>query len=294
MKTKRRQIRSCVFFTILLASVAILSFQSIISDAQASTSVDSVTIDNQTYQIYTKISGGTVNAITNTDDNAIAIEISSPDDGMLTVDLSQIFPDKVCIVLVDDEEWDDVEIGMDGNVSVQFFAGTEEIMIYGPIEDFSPPPPSDKEPPEITPIPDDIFQMIDHGLSGIERDYIIPSARDLQDPNPRVMCTPQPGSFFKTGDTIVECIATDKSGNESIPIQFTITIYPEPSSIPPGPEPSSIPPGARTIFNSARARTIFNSARARTGTRASHNSNRVYHNSSCNYRRRISRIQIYL
>ena len=236
MKIKRHHLSSCVFFTILLASVTILSFQNIISDAQASEGIDSIVMDGEKYQIPFKIVGGTVDVITSTSDNAIAINISSKDDGILTVDLSQIFSDKMCMVLVDDEEWDDVDTRNDGNIAVHFFAGAEEIMIYGPIEDFFPPPPlPDKEPPKIT-IPDDIFQMIGYDLSGTEIDYPIPSARDSQDPNPRVMCTPQPGSFFEIGNTVVECIAVDKSGNKSIPVQFTITVYPEPSTTLPRPE----------------------------------------------------------
>lgn len=247
MKIKRYHLSSYVFFTVLLASVTILSFQNIISDAQASEDIDSIVMDGEKYQIPFKIGGGVVNAITGTDDNAIAIDISSDDDGVLTVDLSQIFSDKICMVFVDDEEWDDVDTGNDGNITVHFFAGTEEIMIYGPIEDFSPSPPlPDKEPPKIT-IPDDIFQMIDHDLSGTTIDYPIPFARDLHDPNPLVTCTPQPGSFFEIGNTVVECIAVDKSGNKSIPVQFTITVYPEPSTTLPGSESGEEQPPAIPI-----------------------------------------------
>ena len=231
MKIKRRYLRSRIFFTMLLASMTILSFQNM-SHAQSFEDIDSIIIDGETYQIPFKIGSNNVTAITNTDDNAIAFDISSDDNGMLTVDLSQIFSDKICMVLVDGEEWNDVDAGNDGTITVHFFAGTEQIMIYGPVADFlSPPPPHDKDPPEIT-IPADIFQMIGPGLSGTKVDYAIPSASDLQDPNPRVTCTPQPGSFFEIGNTVVECIAVDKSGNKSIPIQFTITVYPESPTIP--------------------------------------------------------------
>jgi len=77
------------------------------------------------------ISGGTVTgARPNTGDNSIVISISSTEPGTLTVNPSSDVLGGIFMILVDGEEWDDVEI--DGNqVTVEFPAGTEEIEIIG-------------------------------------------------------------------------------------------------------------------------------------------------------------------
>ena len=77
------------------------------------------------------ISGGTVTgARANTVDNSIIVSISSTEPGTLTLNPSSDVLRGVFMVLVDGEEWDDVEI--DGNkVTVEFPAGTEEIEIIG-------------------------------------------------------------------------------------------------------------------------------------------------------------------
>jgi len=77
------------------------------------------------------ISGGTVTgARPNTNDNSIVISISSTEPGTLTINPSSDVLGGIFMVLVDGEEWDDVEI--DGNqVTVEFPAGTEEIEIIG-------------------------------------------------------------------------------------------------------------------------------------------------------------------
>jgi len=77
------------------------------------------------------ISGGTVTgARANTGDNSIIVSISSIEPGILTVNPSSDVLGGIFMVLVDGEEWDDVEI--DGNqVTVEFPAGTEEIEIIG-------------------------------------------------------------------------------------------------------------------------------------------------------------------
>ncbi len=77
------------------------------------------------------ISGGTVTgARANTVDNSIIVSISSIEPGILTVNPSSDVLGGIFMVLVDGEEWDDVEI--DGNqVTVEFPAGTEEIEIIG-------------------------------------------------------------------------------------------------------------------------------------------------------------------
>ncbi len=41
------------------------------------------------------------------------------------------------------------------------------------------------------------------------------TATDLENPNPLVQCTPQPGSIFPIGTTQVVCVATDASGNST-------------------------------------------------------------------------------
>jgi len=62
--------------------------------------------------------------------NSLTVKISSFDDGTLTVDPSSDAIRGIFMVLVDNQEWDDVEIN--GNeVTVMFPAGTEEIEIIG-------------------------------------------------------------------------------------------------------------------------------------------------------------------
>jgi len=77
------------------------------------------------------ISGGTVTSATlNTRDNSIVININAEDDGTLTVTPSKTVQDGIFMVLVDGEEWDDVEI-VGNKVTVMFLAGTEQIEIIG-------------------------------------------------------------------------------------------------------------------------------------------------------------------
>ncbi len=77
------------------------------------------------------ISGGAVTSATlNTNDNSIVINISSTDDGTLTVTPSKTVQDGIFMVLVDGEQWDDVEI-VANKVTVMFPAGTEQIEIIG-------------------------------------------------------------------------------------------------------------------------------------------------------------------
>jgi predicted secreted protein with PEFG-CTERM motif len=77
------------------------------------------------------ISGGVVKSATlNTDDKSIVINIDAKKDGTLTVTPSKKIQDGIFMVLVDGEQWDDVEI--DGNkVTVMFLAGAEKIEIIG-------------------------------------------------------------------------------------------------------------------------------------------------------------------
>ena len=72
------------------------------------------------------VTGATIN----TDDNSIVIDISADDDGTLIVSPSKTVQDGIFMVLVDGEEWDDVEI-VANKVTVMFPAGTEQIEIIG-------------------------------------------------------------------------------------------------------------------------------------------------------------------
>jgi len=77
------------------------------------------------------ISGGMVTSATlNTNDNSIVININAFDDGTLTVTPSKTVQDGIFMVLVDGQEWDDVEI-VANKVTVMFPAGTEQIEIIG-------------------------------------------------------------------------------------------------------------------------------------------------------------------
>ncbi len=77
------------------------------------------------------ISGGEVTSATlNTKDNSIVISINSNDDGILTVTPSKTVQDGIFMILVDGEEWDDVEV-VANKVTVMFPAGTEQIEIIG-------------------------------------------------------------------------------------------------------------------------------------------------------------------
>ena len=77
------------------------------------------------------ITGGVVTGTSvNTDDNSLIVMINASEDGTLTLTPSKKVLDGAFMVLVDGEEWDDVE--WDGNkISVMFFAGTEKIEIIG-------------------------------------------------------------------------------------------------------------------------------------------------------------------
>jgi len=77
------------------------------------------------------ISGGVVtSAMLNTNDNSIVIMINAEDDGTLTVSPSKTVQDGIFMVLVDGEEWDDVEI-VANKVTVMFPAGTETVEVIG-------------------------------------------------------------------------------------------------------------------------------------------------------------------
>ncbi|MFB5613671.1 MAG: PEFG-CTERM sorting domain-containing protein [Candidatus Nitrosomaritimum yanchengensis] len=77
------------------------------------------------------ITGGVVTGTSvNTDDNSLIVMINASEDGTLTLTPSKKVLDGAFMVLVDGQEWDDVE--WDGNkISIMFFAGTEKIEIIG-------------------------------------------------------------------------------------------------------------------------------------------------------------------
>ena len=77
------------------------------------------------------ITGGVVTGTSvNTDDNSLIVMINANEDGTLTLTPSKKVLDGAFMVLVDGEEWDDIE--MDGNkISVMFLAGAEQIEIIG-------------------------------------------------------------------------------------------------------------------------------------------------------------------
>ena len=77
------------------------------------------------------ISGGMVTSATlNTNDNSIIININANDDGTLTITPSKTVQDGIFMVLVDGEEWDDVEI-VANKVTIMFPAGAEQIEVIG-------------------------------------------------------------------------------------------------------------------------------------------------------------------
>jgi len=77
------------------------------------------------------ISGGMITGATlNTNDNSIVIMINAEDDGTLTITPSKTVQDGIFMVLVDGEEWDDVEITAN-KVTVMFPAGAEKIEVIG-------------------------------------------------------------------------------------------------------------------------------------------------------------------
>ena len=92
-------------------------------------SANSISADGQCIPF--SISGGTVTGATlNINDNSIIININAEDDGTLTVTPSKTTQDGIFMVLVDGEEWDDVEI-VANKVTVMFPAGAETIEIIG-------------------------------------------------------------------------------------------------------------------------------------------------------------------
>jgi len=79
---------------------------------------------------YSISSGMVTGASINNNDNSIIVRISAEQDGTLTLTPDESILNGIFMVLVDGQEWDDVEIS--GNqVTVMFPAGTEKIEVVG-------------------------------------------------------------------------------------------------------------------------------------------------------------------
>ena len=79
---------------------------------------------------YSISSGMVTGASINNNDNSIIVRISAEQDGALTLTPDESILNGIFMVLVDGQEWDDVEIS--GNqVTVMFPAGTEKIEVIG-------------------------------------------------------------------------------------------------------------------------------------------------------------------
>ena len=79
---------------------------------------------------YSISSGMVTGASINNNDNSIIVRISAEQDGTLTLTPDESILNGIFMVLVDGQEWDDVEIS--GNqVTVMFPAGTEKVEVVG-------------------------------------------------------------------------------------------------------------------------------------------------------------------
>jgi len=77
------------------------------------------------------ISGGKVVGISvNSNSNSLIVRISANENGIFTLTPAKSVLDGIFMVLVDGQQWDDVEIS-GGQVTVMFPAGTEKIEIIG-------------------------------------------------------------------------------------------------------------------------------------------------------------------
>ncbi len=79
---------------------------------------------------YTITGGVVTGASINSNDNAIIVRINASEDGTLTLNPDKSILDGIFMVLVDGEEWDDVEIS-DNQVTVNFLAGAQKIEVIG-------------------------------------------------------------------------------------------------------------------------------------------------------------------
>ncbi len=122
---------SLVFMLAIVATMSVVTSVNILPDANASVDCSSTEVSADGNCIPYNISGGMVTgAAINTHDNSIIISLDAHDDGTLILTPSESTQEGIFMVLVDGEEWDDVEIN--GNkVTVMFQAGAEEIEVIG-------------------------------------------------------------------------------------------------------------------------------------------------------------------
>lgn len=73
-----------------------------------------------------QISGATISKTHINEKNTFIVIIDAKSDGMLTISDTAMALNGVFMVLVDDQEWDDVQINPD-NITVSFLAGNEKI-----------------------------------------------------------------------------------------------------------------------------------------------------------------------
>jgi hypothetical protein len=82
----------------------------------------------------------------------------------------------------------------------------------------------DDTPPVLAGTPADITQAADAGsCADAVVSWTDPTATDICDPSPTVVCSPASGSLFPVGTTMVTCTATDACGNESTST-FDVTV----------------------------------------------------------------------
>ena len=79
---------------------------------------------------YTIEGGMVTGASINTADNSIIINIDAEQDGVLTISPATKIIDGIFLVLVDGQEWDDVEI-VENSATIMFPAGAEDIEVIG-------------------------------------------------------------------------------------------------------------------------------------------------------------------
>ncbi len=122
---------SLVFMLAIVATMSVVTSVNILPDANASVDCSSTEVSADGNCIPYNISGGMVTgAAINTHDNSIIISLDANGDGILILTPSESTLHGIFMVLVDGEEWDDVEIN--GNkVTVMFQAGAEEIEVIG-------------------------------------------------------------------------------------------------------------------------------------------------------------------
>jgi uncharacterized repeat protein (TIGR01451 family) len=86
----------------------------------------------------------------------------------------------------------------------------------------------DTVPPSIT-VPAPILVYCSAQGGGAQVSYTVTASDDC-DPNVALVCTPPSGSVFPLGETLVQCVATDSSGNTAI-AEFPVTVI-DPSPVP--------------------------------------------------------------